>query len=160
MKKIILSAIIGLWAAQSMAHSGISLNEDVSFSGKCGKLSVGGKIMGHIGTYFVPIDVSVMHGGKAIFRSDDDDRYMSAEHMSVNCLGTDEAPKLVVGLNCVAHAPVCGGKTWFYIFDGNTGAMLAPKDVKTEKGLCNAKCADKVLGTGKTVQIIDQERYK
>lgn len=143
-----------------MAFSGISLNEDVSFSGKCGKMTIGGTIMGDINTYFAPLDVRATIAGKTIFRSEDDNRAISnPEHMSVNCLGSDDNPKLLIGINCVAHAPVCG-KTWFYVFDANTGTLLAPQDVKSEKALCNAKCADKAMGGGTTAQTLEKERYR
>lgn len=158
MKKIILAACLSLAAVPALAYSGISLQDDVAFSGKCGATTVKGAAFEHVGTYFRPSNVVVANGGKTIFSSDTNELPFAVEHMSVNCLGDEQNPKLVIGVNCMARAPVCE-KTWFYVIDGKTGAVLAPKDMKSEKALCGAKCADKLVGqTFGTV--IEKERYR
>lgn len=160
MQKIIIFTLFLLSAVPAHSFSGISLDDEVAFEGACGSLSVKGAAFEHIGTYISPVNVLVTASGKTILNSDD----IGTEHISINCLGEGEKKRLVIGANCMAHADVCG-KTWYYIFNAKTGKLIAPNkliapsDVKSQKELCDAKCANKFVDGG-FIRAIEDERYK
>lgn len=161
MKKLIAVSVVicsSFFATPAFSAKGISLENGVSFSGKCGSIAIKGSALEGIGSYFRPIGVTMAISGKSVFNPEDPNLPIAIELMSIDCLGDPGNQQVVVAVNCLAHAAVCG-KTWFYIFDAKTGAAIAPKDMKSEKALCNAKCADKVIGNG-FASSLEKERYR
>ncbi len=157
MKKSILFTVLFLSATPVFSYPGISLENGITFNGNCGTTTIKGTAFS-VGSYFTPSNVEISFQDKVIFNSDDHTLPIGIEHMSINCLGENEKQRLVIGANCMAHAPTCG-KTWFYIVDTKTGELIAPGDIKSEASLCDANCAGKLIEGG-FVQAIEEERYR
>ena len=158
MKKLISAAafICVSVSANPLFSSGILLEDDVSFGGKCGSIAIEGTAYRHIDSTFHPMGVTITVSGKTVFDPDDPNLPVPIERMSIDCIGRHENSVLVLAINRGGNNEE-SLNTWFYILDAKTGAIIAPKDIKSEKALCNAKCADKVLGS-EVASAIEAER--
>lgn len=142
----------------ALAGNAISLDGVIPFNGNCANISIQGVAAGNIGTYFHPIDTVISFKEKTIIDTEKMNLAIPIEHMSLNCVGVEKKQKLVVAVDCLAHAEVCT-KTWFYIIDAQNGNVLAPKNMKSQNALCDAQCADKIIGNS-FATILEDERHR
>lgn len=157
MKKLVISAIFSIFTASALSSPAINLDEGIEFTGKCAALTIKGSTDGSIETYFRPNNFVASLAGKSVFDINNSDLPIVFEHMSIHCEGEPGKQKLVIAGNCMGRAAACEN-TFFYVIDAKSGAMIAPKNTKSDKYLCNAKCADKILGNG-AASAIESGRY-